>query len=134
MIYIDTSAFLRCVLGQDTSGALALQREWVKAQKEQLISSELLKLEARRVQVRIGGAWPEFQRELEYVELAEVESEDFRLAFSIEHHVKSLDALHLASCMKIGADALITSDKNMREVAEHLDIPVLWAGSSPSHG
>ncbi|WP_150461376.1 type II toxin-antitoxin system VapC family toxin [Nesterenkonia ebinurensis] len=128
MIYIDTSAFLRSVLNQDNSGALAQQRDWVLAEGRTVISSHLLRLEARRVQVRTGLDWDDFQQELETIEIVEVDSEDFRRAFEIPVHVKSLDALHLASCMKVGAEALFTADKNMRDVAQYLGIPVLWAG------
>ncbi|WP_120006746.1 type II toxin-antitoxin system VapC family toxin [Nesterenkonia muleiensis] len=128
MIYIDTSAFLRSVLDQDLSGAVARQREWVKSDGRRLISSQLLTLEVRRVQVRTGRQWSEFQKELDYLEMAGFDEEDFQLAFDIDVHVKSLDALHLASCMKVGADVLITADKTMCGAAQHLGIEVRWAG------
>lgn len=46
----------------------------------------------------------------------------------IEGHTKSFGAPHLACCMKVASDVLITADENMREVAERLGIPVRWAG------
>lgn len=94
----------------------------------QLISSRLLELETRRPQIRLGDVWGPYQNELLRVELVEVEPQDFNVAFDTDVHTKSLDALPLASCVKVGANTLITADKDMRDVAEHLGIEVLWAG------
>lgn len=126
--YIDSSAFLRGILDQDRSGHARAQRDAVMGQGGQLISSRLLELETRRTQIRLGDVWGPYQNELLRVELVEVEPQDFNVAFDIDVHTKSLDALHLASCVKVDADALITADKNMRDAAEHLGIEVLWAG------
>lgn len=128
MIYIDTSVFLRSVLDQDPAGAVARQRERVTQEGALLISSQLLRLEARRAQIRTGRTWAEVEQELEHLHLTDVDEQDFEVAFTIKRHMKTLDALHLASCIKVEADALLTADQNMREVAEYLGIDVRWAG------
>lgn len=128
LIYIDTSTFIRSALRQDTTGAATRQQDIVRSEGAELISSQLLELEARRAQIRMRRNWAEVSQALGAVQLVEVEKADFTLAFNIDAPIKSLDALHLASCMKVGADALITADKNMRQVAVHLGIDVRWAG------
>ena len=126
--YIDSSSFLRNVLKQDRFDAVQELTDYIHGRGGRLVSSELLKLETRRTQVRLQQEWIDFKTELDEIDLIVIANEDMRLAFDIDAHVECLDALHLASCLKIGADALITSDKNMREAAEHLGILVHWAG------
>lgn len=128
MAYIDSSAFLRGILDQDLSGQARSQRDAVQDQGGQLVSSRLLELETRRTQIRLGEVWGPYRHALLGVGIVELEPQDFSLAFDIDAHTKSLDALHLACCMKVEADVLLTADKTMREVAEHFGIDVRWAG------
>ncbi|WP_197466897.1 PIN domain-containing protein [Tsukamurella pseudospumae] len=63
---------------------------------------------------------------LSRVGLFDISREVHTVAESIERHVKTLDALHLATALLIGESVTVaTHDANMRSVAEHLGLDTI---------
>ena len=57
--------------------------------------------------------------------MLEISRETHTVAESIERHVKTLDALHLATALLIGEPVTVaTHDATMKVVAEHLGLLV----------
>jgi uncharacterized protein len=124
VIYLDTSAFLDRHLGQNNFAAI--DEVVVEADRTGTprVSSRLLHLEARRAQIRDSLVWEPVVRELETVELLPLDEDVWRAAHDIRVHVRTLDALHLATCSLVGA-TLLASDARMVAAATELGIPTI---------
>ncbi|MDR0848613.1 MAG: type II toxin-antitoxin system VapC family toxin [Propionibacteriaceae bacterium] len=126
IVYIDTSAFLRGLLSNSSDHQAC--RDLVHGtQGNELVSSEVLRLEARRVGIRLankvhGGVDPRpgIEAMLTRVSLVRLSDAILSSAESIPETLKSLDALHLATALAIQSDvaALVTYDLAMARVAE----------------
>lgn len=123
--YLDSSVALRIVLGHSTSAI-----DWFNDMRDQgarMVSSRLLELEMTQVLRResLPITWAE-----EFIDrLLLLRLDDALLveAAAIRPHIKTLDALHLASARRIGAGhvTVATHDANMARVAEQLGFAVV---------
>ena len=126
LLYVDSSAFLDRALKQKRHTAIARRMSAHVRGGGVLVSSRLISLEARRVQLRVqvegvdARAIPRLARAIQQLPLTD---EVWQLAHDIDVHIKTLDSLHLATCRLANA-TLLTSDDRMREVAQHLGVPV----------
>jgi predicted nucleic acid-binding protein len=122
--YIDASIALHALLPGGDSRA----RQWIDdviASGDEIYSSTLLQLELLRVLRRegldVGLARPLLDR----VNLVSIDDGILRVAGTIEAHVKSLDAIHLATAAMLGSGVILaTHDENMRAVAAGLGLDV----------
>lgn len=122
--YVDSSVALHILVGQSDSAAAWLDRRAEAGEK--LVSSQLLALEMVRalrrdsLDVSLVG---EFVDELV---LLNVDNALISEAAAIRPHIKSLDALHLASAQRLGTDSVtvVTRDANMARVADQLGFDV----------
>ncbi|MCG7284572.1 type II toxin-antitoxin system VapC family toxin [Cellulomonas sp. ACRRI] len=120
--YLDSSVALRAVLAvPERPDVLA----WIDAHAGRLVSSRLLRTEVvrvlRREQLPVSSASPLLSR----VGLISLSDEVASVAESIERHVKTLDALHLATALVIGDPVVVaTHDAGMAAVAAHLGLDV----------
>ncbi|MCL2781824.1 MAG: PIN domain-containing protein [Actinomycetia bacterium] len=123
VIYLDTSALLRaCLTGApDHVAALAL----LATPPVDLVSSELLWLEADRAAIRLAGedtALAELPqvvtRALARVAMMPLDHYIVDAARRIPQTVKSLDAIHIASAesLRESLDCVVTYDKRMAAV------------------
>jgi predicted nucleic acid-binding protein len=105
-------------------GGDARARGWldgVLASDEQIYSSVLLRLELTRVlrRERLDLALADLV--LDRVEAISINDGVLQSAAAIEMHVKSLDAIHLASCLLLGPDvSVVTHDAIMSQAAQSL--------------
>lgn len=130
-VYLDSSALLKLVLSERETPALvdALAR-WPDR-----LSSVLLSIECRRIVLRAGNP-PEVAAKL-VQELARVTT--IRLDEAVQKlaamigppHLRSLDAIHLASALSIGdyPEAFITYDERLAEAARAAGLNVLTPGA-----
>lgn len=123
--YLDTSVLLRVIVEQSPSA-----RVWylaARARGDQFISSRLLELEAKRNAGR-AGVDPQivdaYLSDIAFVPLSDAILDD---ALKIAGHLRSADALHLASAQRVGADLLtvVTHDRQMADAAVALGFDVL---------
>ncbi len=122
---LDASVALRVVLGH--SPAAATWIDSVNGDPDQgLIASRLLKTEITRVLRREGLPVSMRDELLDYVQLIPISDAVLAQAEAIVPHIKSLDAIHLASLIHTGIDATVaTHDATMAHVAQLLGYPVL---------
>lgn len=92
-----------------------------------LVACLPLKTELRRAAQRRGALTQEMVSQLiERVNLVEVPASLFREAGLLGGlHLRSLDALHLAAAVRIGADAIVTYDHRMAEASRDLGFTVI---------
>lgn len=122
--YLDASVILRIILGHSESAAV-----WFDArlhEGDRLATSRLAVLETVRVLRRESldtGLGDDFFGQMTLLSVDDALLED---AGEIGPHVKSLDALHLASALRIGTDyvAVVTHDTNMLRTAAELGFTV----------
>lgn len=120
MIYLDTSAFLKTVLGEAESAAL---QSYLDGHPDAgLVSSSLLAVEARRSVLRHQSArLPRTDLILGQIELLAISDAVIESAGRLpDPMLRSLDAIHLATALLIRDDleALLTYDPRLTEAAE----------------
>ena len=123
--YLDTSVAIRIILGHSVDAA-AWFDETTARQSDRVISSRLLRTEITRVLRREGLPVLDREQVIDYVHMVPVDHAVLNEAEAIISHIRTLDAIHLASALRCGLDDLIvvTHDKNMAQVADHLGFPV----------
>lgn len=121
LVYLDSSIAVRTIL--DVPERQALQ-SWMQGAGT-LVSSRLLRTEVIRVLRRDQRPLSDGVALLDRVGLIDISREVHAVAESIERHVKTLDALHLATALLIGEPVTVaTHDHTMKSVAEHLGLQV----------
>lgn len=122
IVYLDSSVALRTIL--DVPERVRLQ-SWMQAPGTTFVSSRLLRTEVVRVLRRDGRPLSDGAPLLDRVGMLGITRETHTVAESIERHVKTLDALHLATALLVGEQvAMATHDSTMKTVAQHLGLLV----------
>lgn len=122
LVYLDSSVALRAIL--DVPERTNVQCWMDRAGT--LVSSRLLRTEVVRVLRREGRSLVDGTPLLDRVGLLEIGRDTHAVAESIERHVKTLDALHLATALLLGEPVVVaTHDRTMKDVAAHLGLEVL---------
>ena len=122
--YLDSSAIVKLVVAEPESGAL---RRYLRRRKP-YVSSALARAEVARALLPFGT--PGLQRAesvLSRVDLIRVSDALLRAAGQVlPDDVRTLDAIHLATAQRLGADLarLVTYDTRMQAAAEKLGIDI----------
>ena len=120
-LYLDTSVAIHALRGTPCA------EEWfdriVNEGRFGLVSSRLLQTELTRVLRRDGQPVSRRDDILRHVDLAEVTEAILTSAESITEHVKTLDAVHLATALALGSrTVVVTHDSNVARVAATLGL------------
>ena len=124
VIYLDSSAALYAVLNVPQRSAL---HHWMSTSEALHVSSRLLRTEVVRVLRREGIPISQATPLLDRVGLLDITREVHRAAEDIRPHVKTLDALHLATAVTLERTldtplTIATHDKTMTAVAHQLGL------------
>lgn len=124
-LYIDSSVFLRVIWGQSAPAT-----RWYDdclAEGRVIVSSRLLELEVLRAcrRERLDPAWA--YDAVGSLPLLDIDNHLVAAAARLEPHIKSLDALHLATALRIGAETtvIVSHDAIMKPVARELGFDVI---------
>ena len=122
--YIDASAALKLLIEEPESDALARA---IDEARPDLVACWLLETELRRAARRETALTQEVITEfLGGIDIYEVPASLFREAGLLPGpHLRSLDALHLATAVRIGVDLVATYDSRMAVSALELGIHVI---------
>ncbi len=133
-VYVDSSALVKLLLLEPESESVLEIVNQHMDDGAHVVTSTLTKVELNRVRVRLDQTGPVASRFeskavdvlLDSVAQIQITDQVIDDAALIEHHVKSLDAIHLATALQLGdeLEALVTFDENMRRVGELLNLPV----------
>lgn len=119
--YLDTSAALKLLVEEAESAALA---HTIDQEQPDLVACLLLETELRRVVHRI----PQLQQSmvtafLEGIDLYELPTSLFQEAGLLPGPgLRSLDALHVAAAIRIGAQSVVTYDSRMASSVTELGL------------
>ncbi len=123
--YLDSSVAVRIVLGHSAPAAAWFDTA-TGDPKVSVISSRVLRTEITRVLRRERLAVQRRDALLDYVGMLPVNDAVLAEAEAIVPHIKTLDAIHLASMVRSGVDATVVShDATMVAVAGELGYATL---------
>ena len=119
--YIDTSIAVHALMG--TPRAASWFDEVTRHEDTVLVSSRLLQTELTRALRRDNVPVADREAVLANIGLAPVTEAILTGAEAITEHVKTLDAIHLATALALGSDMVVAShDANLKRVAEMLGL------------
>jgi len=124
--YLDASAAAKLLVEEPESRALAAYLDGLAAEGATVISSALLETELRRLAVRTELAQSDVSNLLERVDLVEPDRSLFHEAGILPGaHLRSLDALHVATALRVEASMMVAYDDRQREAAEAVGLRVI---------
>ena len=129
VVYVDTSALAALLIDQPESAALL---DWLDSTAAELVSSDLLETELRRVAVREGLDQSDVTRRLDGVALAALDRAVYRGAGYLPMpYLRTLDALHLEAAIRLDASAVLTYDRRLGEAARAAGLDVIAPAGPP---
>jgi predicted nucleic acid-binding protein len=137
-VYIDTSVAVKLYVEEpDTPGCIAAARHARLASSRLLFcefrSALLRKLQQSAISAELhSDVWRQFQRDVEAARLTLISIDDAlvedaaRLLAALHPDVplRTLDALHLATCLGVDAGPLFTRDARMLRAAQMMGMPL----------
>jgi uncharacterized protein len=126
--YVDSSAFVKLVVAEPESEAL---RRFLADSPRRLTASTLLDVEATRVARAAGGAAANAMADaLRAVVLVDITPSIRARARLLDPvHLRTLDAIHLATALETGAHAVIVYDNRLASAAAAYGMDVLSPGA-----
>ena len=116
--YLDSSVAVHIMLGHSASAA-----QWFDSttgrDDDRVVSSRILRTEITRVLRREGLPVADRDQILDYIDTIPFDHAVLQHAEAIIPHIRTLDAVHLASALRSGLDDLViaTHDETMKSVA-----------------
>jgi predicted nucleic acid-binding protein len=124
--YIDTSAALKLLIEEPESAALAEELTAAAARGERLVASMLLHTElhcAARRRAKIPA--PLINTVLNSINLVDVAREDLMYAAALAGGLRSADAIHLATAIRLQADTLVAYDAGLLAAGSQAGLTLL---------
>ena len=123
--YIEASAAAKLLVSESASTALATRLNQLAAGEETVISCVLLETELRRLAMREELPQTAVTAVLDRFDLVELDRDVYREAGLLPgRNLRSLDALHVAAALRVGADVMITYDTRQALAAQASGLPV----------
>ncbi len=122
--YVDTSAAMKLLVDEGESSALVDKLQELRAAGETLVSSWLLHTElccaANRHPADVAA--DAVEAVLSALALVDIDRADLIAAPSLPGRLRSADAIHLASALRVGCDAILVYDEDLRAAARTVGI------------
>jgi len=123
-VYLDASAAAKLLVDESESEALAAYLDGI-GDEQDLVSSALLETELRRLAVRLDLDQSAVTDLLARVDLVDPPRSLFHEAGLFPGtHLRSLDALHLATALRVEADTLVAYDARFLDAARSVGLGV----------
>lgn len=124
--YLETSAAARLLVDEAESAALTAYLDQLTAKRVPVVSSILLETELRRLAVREDLAQAAVSDLLDRIDLAEPNRSLFYEAGILPGaNLRSLDALHVATALRLEADQFVAYDARQLASATAVGLRVL---------
>ncbi len=122
--YVDTSAAMKLLVDEGESSALVDKLQELRAAGGTLVSSWLLHTElccaANRHPADVAA--DAVEAVLSALALVDIDRADLIAAPSLPGRLRSADAIHLASALRVGCDAILVYDEDLRAAARTVGI------------
>lgn len=126
--YADTSAVLKLLVDEPESAALAEYLSNAAASGHPLVASMLLYTELHCVARRRGLDSGPVNTVLGGVNLVDVARSDLMYAAALPGRLRSADAIHLATAIRLQADLMVAYDSELLAAAVDAGVTVLSPG------
>jgi predicted nucleic acid-binding protein len=123
LVYLDTSAFVKLVRAEPETRALVAALHGA----ERLVASEILEVEALRAVRRERASMNTARAQLDGIRLLPMHADIRARASALEPpHLRSLDAIHLATALSVAdrLDCLYTYDERLAAAARRARLDV----------
>lgn len=126
-VYVDTSALAALLVDQPQSEALLT---WLDGTDAELVTTDLLETELRRVAVRESLRQDDVTALLDGVSVAALDRAVYRGAGYLPMpYLRTLDALHLEAAIRLDATAVLTYDRCLADAARTAGLDVYSPGA-----
>jgi uncharacterized protein len=123
-LYLDTSAAAKLLVDEAESEALAAYLDRTVDEQE-LVSSALLETELRRLAIRLQLEQSMVSDLLARVDLVDPPRSLFHEAGLLPGtHLRSLDALHLATALRVDSETFVAYDARLLDAARSVGLSV----------
>lgn len=131
-IYCDASVLLKRVLDEPDSVVTTMQLRRYVADGAALLTTSLARVEIGRAVRRVGGAaigeasiTDLTARALRGIDMQMVDHDTLAIASTLPaQHLGALDAIHVATALRVGADVVLTRDRRMAEACTALGLAI----------
>lgn len=119
IVYLDASVAVTAIKDEDGSADVRHMLDDLADESHLVLSGRLLETEMRRTAKRLGVSMVVVDSALDAIAIVEHERLDFSRAGSFDtRNLGSLDALHLATALRVQADVMLTKDKSLAAACE----------------
>lgn len=125
IIYVDTSAVLKLVMEEPESAAVADYLSSATARGERLVASMLLYTDLHCAARRRGIPGELVNTVLGGINLVDVARSDLLYAAALPGRLRSADAIHLATAIRLQSDLLVAYDAELLAAAVDSGVSVL---------
>lgn len=127
--YLDSSALVKLIVEEPESAALAAQLDALRSQGADLVSSMLAFTEVHCAVQRLGvPASDQVNATLSRLNLINVTRQDLLRAGTSEWRLRSADAIHLATALRVDADWMVCYDRELSERSAAVGLPTMAPG------
>lgn len=128
--YVDASSWSKLISDEAESEAMLDHLEEIQSSGGRFISSYLLTTELHRAAIRLGIPAAGVIDALEEVDLRLPDRGTFELAGRLSGlHLRSFDAIHVATAIDVQADAFVTYDARQALAATEAGLDVIAPGT-----
>lgn len=126
IVYVETSAAAKLVFNEPETAALKVQLDDLSRGEIPLFSSVLLETELRRAATREGAPQQVVTEVLDRLDIIDLDRSIYVVAGLLPgENLRSLDALHIAAALRIGADLMVSYDERQLEGARTVGLNTL---------
>ena len=128
IVYLDASVAVSLIKDEAGSDDLRELLDGLIDDAHLVLSGRLLETEMRRTANRLGTSMSAVDSTLDALAVVEHEKSDFRRAGTFRvRNLGSLDALHLATALRVQADVMLTRDRSLASACETEGLALLDA-------
>lgn len=114
IVYLDASVAVTAIKDEPGSAETRRLLDGLADESHLVLSGRLLETEMRRTANRLGISMAAVDSTLDALAVVEHEKSDFRRAGTFQmRNLGSLDALHLATALRVQADVMLTRDRSL---------------------
>ncbi|MGA0208378.1 MAG: type II toxin-antitoxin system VapC family toxin [Candidatus Nanopelagicales bacterium] len=128
IVYLDASVAVTAITDEPGSAETRSLLDGLTNEAHLVLSGRLLETEMRRTARRLGISMTAVDSTLDALAVVEHERSDFRRAGTFQmRNLGSLDALHLATALRVQADVMLTRDRSLAAACEAEGLALLDA-------
>jgi predicted nucleic acid-binding protein len=124
--YVDTSVYVKTIVEEFDSEGVTSALDGYRRAGDEVVSSAILVTELHRLGHRLRLASADVRAALDLVDLVHVTDALLTQAGELPgRSLRSLDAMHIATALEVGADSFLTADRKQGAAAVEAGLVVI---------